>query len=134
MIFFDRANRRALIYRRDDKPNIPFPNMLDLIGGEVEPGETLEAAMVREVAEELLDRRTGMPYRLEAFQLFKSVEDRERDVTDHVFWTETDCAIEDVELLEGQHLVWINHADVQTTVMACGFSAVLEDFFRSIPA
>jgi 8-oxo-dGTP diphosphatase len=33
-----------IIYLRDDKPDIPFPNHWDLIGGHVEEGETPEQA------------------------------------------------------------------------------------------
>ena len=52
VLLFDRHNR-LLIYLRDDKPEIPFPNQWDFFGGHVEEGETPEEALVREVKEEL---------------------------------------------------------------------------------
>ena len=48
VLLFDRHNR-LLIYLRDDKPAIPFPNHWDFFGGHVEEGETPEQALVREV-------------------------------------------------------------------------------------
>jgi len=38
---------------RDDKPDIPWPDHWDFPGGEAEPGETPEACVLRETAEEL---------------------------------------------------------------------------------
>jgi 8-oxo-dGTP diphosphatase len=52
ILLFDRSDR-LIIYLRDDKPEIPFPNHWDLIGGHVEEGETPEQALVRETREEI---------------------------------------------------------------------------------
>lgn len=42
-----------VILRRDDKPDIPWPNHLDLPGGECEPGETVAETVLRETFEEI---------------------------------------------------------------------------------
>lgn len=44
---------KLVVLRRDDKPDIPWPNRLDLPGGECEPGETVEATVLRETHEEI---------------------------------------------------------------------------------
>lgn len=41
-----------LVYRRDDRPDIPFPNLWDLPGGGREGDETAAACVLRELAEE----------------------------------------------------------------------------------
>ena len=47
------CNNNLLIYLRDDKPEISFPNHWDLFGGQVEENETPEQALIRELKEEL---------------------------------------------------------------------------------
>ncbi|MEM8554718.1 MAG: NUDIX domain-containing protein [Pseudomonadota bacterium] len=44
--------RRLLVYRRDDRPDIPWPNTWDLPGGGREPGEGPWACAQRETFEE----------------------------------------------------------------------------------
>ncbi|MCA8348969.1 NUDIX hydrolase [Burkholderia cepacia] len=45
-------DRDILVYRRDDKPDIPFPGLWDLPGGGRESNETPEACVLRELHEE----------------------------------------------------------------------------------
>jgi 8-oxo-dGTP diphosphatase len=52
-IILENDQKEILLYLRDNKPGIPFPQHWDLIGGHVEEGETPEEALVREVKEEL---------------------------------------------------------------------------------
>lgn len=42
-----------LLYLRDNKPGIPFPNCWDIIGGHFEQGENAFDALKREVHEEI---------------------------------------------------------------------------------
>jgi 8-oxo-dGTP diphosphatase len=52
-MLFVNARGELLLQLRDDKPEIRFPNHWGVIGGQVEPGESFEAAIAREVAEEI---------------------------------------------------------------------------------
>ena len=65
-LLFDRDGK-FLIYLRDDKSEIPFPNHWDLFGGHVEAGETPQFALIRELEEEL--RVT--PIKLEFFKSYE---------------------------------------------------------------
>ena len=46
-------DRKVLLHHRDDTPEISNPGKWALFGGHIEPGETTEAAIVREIWEEL---------------------------------------------------------------------------------
>ncbi|MGF6888062.1 8-oxo-dGTP pyrophosphatase MutT (NUDIX family) [Nocardia sp. GAS34] len=45
--------REVLLYQRDDKPEIPYPNYWCLLGGHAEPAEHPLVTARREAAEEL---------------------------------------------------------------------------------
>jgi 8-oxo-dGTP diphosphatase len=47
------ADGRVLLQQRDDKPDIPYPGYWTFFGGAVEPDESPEAAIRRELLEEL---------------------------------------------------------------------------------
>ncbi len=47
------ADKQVLLQLRDDKPDIFFPNCWGLFGGGVEKNEAPEAALIREMQEEL---------------------------------------------------------------------------------
>jgi 8-oxo-dGTP diphosphatase len=134
---FDEVDRQrkldeplVLVYRRDDKPKIPFPDHLDILGGHVEDGETPERAIVREMAEELDDKRTGKPFELRDFQLFSRYID-ETDTEQSIYWAPASFQFRDVRLKEGQRLVWINEWSVDRNTLAFGFNKVVKEFFQA---
>ena len=130
ILFFDAVDRKVLLFLRDDKPTIRCPNCLDILGGIVEKEETPKEAIVREMAEELLDKRTGNSYVLENFDIFK-VFINQWNVEQHIFWKTADFDIPDVKLLEGQKLVWLTEEEAQTTTLAFGFKEVVNEFFAT---
>ena len=80
---------RYLLQLRDDKPGISAPGVWALFGGQVEPSETAERAVRREVEEELGLRlgRVEFLWEVDAFNEFHAAICRyslfQADVTDH---------------------------------------------------
>ena len=123
-IIFINDHNEVLLFLRDDKPSIPFPNMWDLPGGHVEENETAEACIVREMKEELdLD--------IEGFHLFSVNEFPDR--IEHTFWQRTDFEVDKITLHEGQYMRWFTQEEIENRELAMGFNQILRDFFTKAP-
>jgi 8-oxo-dGTP diphosphatase len=131
VLFYDARERRVLLYRRDSTPAIPFPDHIDILGGCIEPGETPEQTVVREIAEELDDLRRGAPFVLAGQRLFMVYTD-ERGDEHHVFSQAADFDLADLRLKEGQSLLWLTEEDIGATRFAFGFERVVREFFRAL--
>jgi 8-oxo-dGTP diphosphatase len=96
-IIFENSEGQFLLYLRDNKPEIPFPDHWDLIGGHVEEGETPEEALVREVKEELdID--------LKEYTFYKKYECLTGDAyenTKYIYYGKLNLPIGKITLLEG---------------------------------
>jgi 8-oxo-dGTP diphosphatase len=96
-IILENTKGQFLLYLRDNKPEIPFPDHWDLIGGHVEEGETPEEALVREVKEELdID--------LKEFTFYKKFECLTGDAypnTKYIYSGKINLPIDKITLLEG---------------------------------
>src|SRR5664280_909307 len=96
-IILENDNGEFLLYLRDNKPTIPFPDHWDLIGGHVEEGETPEQALVREVKEELdID--------LKEYTFYRKYECLTGDAYENIKYIYTgriNIPIEKITLLEG---------------------------------
>ena len=52
-IIFVNDQQQVLLFLRDDKQDLPFRDMWDVPGGHVEPDETPEECIIREIKEEM---------------------------------------------------------------------------------
>jgi 8-oxo-dGTP diphosphatase len=123
-IIFINDDHQVLLFLRDNIPTIPFPNMWDVPGGHVEPDETPEACIVREMQEE-------MELELENFSLFSVMEFPDR--IEYTFWKKNNLDIERITLHEGQCLKWFDQKEIEETELALGFNEILSSFFIEAP-
>jgi 8-oxo-dGTP diphosphatase len=126
VLLLDRHNR-LLIYLRDNKPEIPFPNYWDFFGGHVEVGETPEQALVREVMEELGVNLT----RWDFFRRYECLSGDAYSNTKYIYRARIDRTAEELTLYEGQRLVGIEANERHQFNFANILGAILEDFIAA---
>ena len=126
-ILFLNSAFQVLLLLRDNKPTIPFPNCWDIPGGMLDPGETPEQCVVREMREEI-GKSISDP------QLFRVYHQPKQ--TDYVFWQRAEIEISEVKLTEGQRLKWFSLEEIKSmpdTAFAFDFKRVILDFFNAKP-
>lgn len=107
----------AILYRdgkflcqlRDDIPNIRYPGNWALFGGHMEPGETAQVAVIRELEEEIT--YTAHPASISLFCC-----DVEGDVVRHVFHAQLGADVKDLVLLEGWDMKLLAPDDIRAGV------------------
>ena len=115
---------------RDNKPEIPFPNMPDILGGHMEEGETPEKTARRELAEELEHTDTGEPFQPSDIKHFKSYVD-ERGFGQHIFTCQLKTT-PNLHLKEGQRLVFFDRDALYATDFAFNFGPVIREYAETI--
>ncbi|MFD5824657.1 NUDIX domain-containing protein [Lentzea sp. NPDC060358] len=111
---------QVLLYLRDDKPTIAFPNTWCLPGGYVEPGEQPHECITREIEEEMgvvLDSVRPLVSATRSYGV------------EHTFWTEVELDLDVVVLTEGQRLRWFTRDEAASTALGYEDNAVLASFF-----
>ncbi|MBI3334506.1 NUDIX domain-containing protein [Candidatus Pacearchaeota archaeon] len=96
---------KYLFIQRDDKPQITNPGKWDLVGGEIESGETADTALLREAREELgeslvlvrLKKIGGHSLGPEHAPAHKSLP-----LELEVWYAETETPLEALHVIEGQ--------------------------------
>jgi 8-oxo-dGTP diphosphatase len=126
VLLFDR-DRKLLIYLRDDKPDIPFPNHWDFFGGHVEEGETPEHALMREVKEELgIDLLNQ-----EFFRRYDCADGDAYPNIKYIYRATIDKRPAELVLGEGQRLTSIAMAERFNFSFANILGRILEDFIQA---
>lgn len=123
-LIFVNSRRQVLLLLRDDKPEIKYPGMWDIPGGQLEENETPAQCIKREMDEEL-----GLS--IEDFHLFEVKEFPDR--LEYTFWTEGDLDVEGITLMEGQKLCWFSEEEAASIQLAFGFNSTIREFFSRAP-
>jgi 8-oxo-dGTP diphosphatase len=119
-IILRNSKNKVLLFLRDNKPQIPYPNMWDVPGGHVEAGETPEETIVREMMEEIeTDVSACKRYSVYDFP----------DRIEYIFLMDFEAETESIPLHEGQCLRWFAEAEIPWDNLAYGFDLVLRDYF-----
>ena len=119
-IIIINSQQQVLLVLRDNKSSIPFPNTWALLGGYIEENESPEAAIHRELVEE-------MELELGEVNFFNSYFWRECD--EHIFWTKLDLDISQITLHEGQKLAYFHREELKKLEFASHYDQILDDFF-----
>lgn len=123
-IILENDKGEFLLYLRDNKPGIPFPDHWDLIGGHVEKGETPEEALVREFKEELdLD--------LKEYDFYKKYTCLTGDAYENIKYIYTgkiNIPIEEITLLEGVRPQYFSRDDIPHIKFANILKSIVMDY------
>ena len=97
-------NDKFLFQLRDDIPNIVYPGHWGLFGGHLDPGETPETAVEREVLEEI-------GYALPKISKFGTYNDAK--VIRHVYYAPLTIELERLILYEGWDMDLLKHEQIR---------------------
>ena len=123
-IIFENDRGELLLYLRDNKPEIPFPDHWDLIGGHVEEGETPEEALVREVKEELdID--------LTEYKFYKKYDcltgDAYKNIK-YIYSGKINIPVEKITLLEGVRPQYFSRSEIPNVKFANILKSIVMEY------
>lgn len=118
------SNNEVLLLLRDDRVDIPFPNMWDIPGGKVEINEDPEFAVRREMNEELGIANLGK------INLFKIITSE--NLTDYIFWKKLELNPLEIDLKEGQRIEYFSLERIRNTNLAFNYNEVIVTFYDEI--
>jgi len=126
ILFFNSSNQ-ILLFLRDNKEELAFPNKWDVLGGNVEEDESPEKCIKREMQEEI-------EIVLDNPKLFNVYDMNDR--VEYTFWKEADLDITALKLNEGQQLKWFTEDNIMRMTdqqIAFNFKRIILDFYQKKP-
>jgi len=99
-----RQSGKFLMQLRDDNPAIRYPGHWGFFGGHLEPGETADFGIQRELLEEI----EYCPPGLTAYARYEEAE-----VIRHIYYGELDVDVSQLVLHEGMDLQFLTVEDIQ---------------------
>lgn len=126
-VILENEKGEFLLYLRENKPDIPFPDYWDLIGGHVEEGETPEQALIREVREELGITLTGHKY----FRTYHCVTGDAYPNIKYIFTGKINTPIEEVNLYEGVRPQYFKKEEIPDVKFANILKSIVMDYIGS---
>jgi 8-oxo-dGTP diphosphatase len=125
-IIFQNESGEFLLYLRDNKPDIPFPDHWDLIGGHVEDGETPEEALVREVKEEIdIDLKD-----YEFFRIYECLTGDAYENIKYIYSGKINLPLEKITLLEGVRAQFFKKEEIPDVKFANILKSIVMDFIE----
>lgn len=122
------ARGEVLLQQRDHAPGILYPGCWTIFGGAVEGDESFDAAIHREIREELeIDFPVDHWY--DYVCSVRSIPG-ELDVIVHVYAGQLERPLDDLTLLEGQAMGWFDAAGVEALVFGFEKKPVVLKFLR----
>lgn len=128
-ILFLNAHRQVLLFLRDDKPGIPYPNRWDILGGHIEPGESPAECIAREMREEI-------GYAVRGPKLYTAFFSEMDQTQQYIFWERAEFDLKNVTLHEGQRLKWFTLDELEAMdddAFGFGFAGTIRAFLRNPP-
>jgi len=123
-IILENDKGEILLYLRDNKPDIPFPNYWDLIGGHVEEGETPEEALLREVKEELDIDLTDYTF----YKKYECLTGDAYENIKYIYSGKINLPIEEVTLLEGVRPQYFSKSEIPNVRFANILKSIVMDY------
>lgn len=125
-IILENDKGEFLLYLRDNKPDIPFPDHWDLIGGHVEEGEKPDQALVREVKEELnIDLKEYIFYKKYVCLTGDAYEN-----TKYIYTGRINLPIEEITLLEGVRPQFFSKEEIPGVKFANILKSIVMDYIN----
>lgn len=127
-IIFVNLNNEVLLLLRDNIKEIPYPGCWDVLGGNLDEGESPKECIIREMEEEI-ELQLIDPEPFKTYVKYDRIE--------YTFWKDIELNLHEVNLHEGQKLQWFSKYDIEAIPENCiafEFKGILLDFYNHLNA